>query len=426
MRGIVTLAAALALPAGFPHRDFILLTAFVVVLGTLVIQGLTLRPLLLLLRLPRDGIVETEIRLARKAALKAAMAELENDDTPAAQRLKLEYAEALDHAWRGQDPRDTPDNALRRQALGKSRRAIHELRSTGAIGDDAYRRVEEELDWLELSARPAQTPDIAGGLLGAAERVLRVGAEDMQPGGEVVELLEGAGDGGVVGVALDVGVELGGRKLAVDHVALELGHVHAVGGEAAHRLVERRRQVADAEDEAGQHVATRRRDGLRRHGEEAGGVVRLVLDVARQHLQPVDVGRQAPSERAEAGSPACATASAEPAVSAPARVSMLVGAQEAAALPEQRRLAHGARMSCSRAPADRAGSRGPDEVLADDVQAGFGQQVVDVGDAAVDRVLDRQHGEVGPALAQRRDGALEAVAGQRFERGKASTTAWCE
>ena len=43
MRGIVSLAAALALPAvdgsAFPHRDLIVLTAFAVVLGTLVIQG---------------------------------------------------------------------------------------------------------------------------------------------------------------------------------------------------------------------------------------------------------------------------------------------------------------------------------------------------------------------------------------------------
>ena len=46
MRGIVTLAAAFALPVGFPYRDLILLTAFGVVLGTLVIQGLTLRPLI--------------------------------------------------------------------------------------------------------------------------------------------------------------------------------------------------------------------------------------------------------------------------------------------------------------------------------------------------------------------------------------------
>jgi CPA1 family monovalent cation:H+ antiporter len=158
MRGIVTLAAALALPVGFPHRDFILLTAFVVVLGTLVIQGLTLRPLLMLLRLPGDGTVEAEIRLARKAALKAAIAELANDDTAAAERIRLEYGEALDHAWHGEDPHDLPGNTLRRQALGKSRRAIYDLRRAGTIGDDAYHRVEEELDWLELSVRPAGEP----------------------------------------------------------------------------------------------------------------------------------------------------------------------------------------------------------------------------------------------------------------------------
>jgi monovalent cation/hydrogen antiporter len=56
MRGIVTLAAALALPDGspsqaFPYRDLIILCAFCVVLFTLVVQGMTLRPLLLWLRL---------------------------------------------------------------------------------------------------------------------------------------------------------------------------------------------------------------------------------------------------------------------------------------------------------------------------------------------------------------------------------------
>jgi hypothetical protein len=155
MRGIVTLAAALALPPDFPYRDFILLTAFVVVLGTLVIQGLTLRPLLSLLRLPRDRTVETEINQARAAALRAAIAELEGYDTPAAKRLRLEYGEALNFARNGQDLQDTPDKALRRRVVGQSRRAILDLRSSGAIGDDAYRRVEEELDWLELSARAA-------------------------------------------------------------------------------------------------------------------------------------------------------------------------------------------------------------------------------------------------------------------------------
>jgi Na+/H+ antiporter len=154
MRGIVSLAAAMALPAGFPYRDFIQLCAFVVVLGTLLIQGLTLRPLLRLVRLPEDNTVESEIHLARKAALKAAMGALEAEESPAAQRLRLEYAEALQEARRGGDARDTTDNALRRRVVDASRDAIQALRHDETIGDDAYRMVEEELDWLELSARP--------------------------------------------------------------------------------------------------------------------------------------------------------------------------------------------------------------------------------------------------------------------------------
>jgi CPA1 family monovalent cation:H+ antiporter len=152
MRGIVTLAAAMGLPAGFPYHDFIQLTAFVVVLGTLVLQGLTLRPVLHFLRLPTDTVVETELTVARKAALKAAMAELADDATPAAERLRQEYADALGRARVGGKVRDTPDNALRLRLVQASREAIADLRSGGAIGDVAYRRIEEELDWLELSA----------------------------------------------------------------------------------------------------------------------------------------------------------------------------------------------------------------------------------------------------------------------------------
>src|SRR5687767_6241546 len=73
MRGIVTLAAALALPTDFPFRDLILTTAFGVVLGTLVLQGLTLRPLMLRLRLEDDGMVDREIRFARVETLRAAL-----------------------------------------------------------------------------------------------------------------------------------------------------------------------------------------------------------------------------------------------------------------------------------------------------------------------------------------------------------------
>ena len=151
MRGIVTLAAAIALPADFPHRDFIQLTAFVVVLGTIVVQGLTLRPLLQILRLPSDTVVDTEVAMARKAALKAGLTALGDDPAPAAERLREEYAEALGRAKQGGDVRETPENLFSRRAIEASRVAIADLRSTGAIGDTAYRRIEEELDWVDLS-----------------------------------------------------------------------------------------------------------------------------------------------------------------------------------------------------------------------------------------------------------------------------------
>jgi CPA1 family monovalent cation:H+ antiporter len=102
--------------------------------------------------LPKDSTVEDEISLARKTALNAAIAALGKDASPAAQRLKLEYDEALAHARYGHDPHDTTDNSLRVQVLAKARRALAKLRRSGAIGDDAYRLVEEELDWLDLSA----------------------------------------------------------------------------------------------------------------------------------------------------------------------------------------------------------------------------------------------------------------------------------
>jgi NhaP-type Na+/H+ or K+/H+ antiporter len=67
MRGIVTVAAALALPAEFPHRDLVVFTAFFTVLGTLIVQGLTLRPLLAHLRLEDDDPVGRETGRARAA-----------------------------------------------------------------------------------------------------------------------------------------------------------------------------------------------------------------------------------------------------------------------------------------------------------------------------------------------------------------------
>ncbi len=102
MRGVVTLATALALPdgtaSGFPFRSLILFAAFTVVLGTLVVQGITLRPLMRALRLPDDDQVGREVRHARRRAAEAAIAVLEHDAGEQAIALRAEYRRAP--GWR--------------------------------------------------------------------------------------------------------------------------------------------------------------------------------------------------------------------------------------------------------------------------------------------------------------------------------------
>ncbi|HEU4324114.1 MAG TPA: sodium:proton antiporter [Roseiflexaceae bacterium] len=170
MRGTVTLAAALALPTGgeegaaFPYRDLIIVAAFGVVLGTLVLQGLTLRPLLLRLQLEDDGSVEREVRFARVETLRAAVEAA--SCCPGAETAKLaryRYELQLRHAEEqishdGADdnapdqPADTGegDAAVVRAATEAQRRRLVALRADGTIGDAAFQRVEEELDWAEL------------------------------------------------------------------------------------------------------------------------------------------------------------------------------------------------------------------------------------------------------------------------------------
>ena len=166
MRGIVTLATALALPdgppgTGFPFRDLLVLCAFSVVICTLVVQGLTLGPLLRRLGLRDDGSVAREIALARKETARAALHVLAGGEAPqSAAMLRQEYEArlALDLAA----PRDTPNAAdlprLQRLAVAVQRQRLVELLRTGVIGDDAFHAVEEELDLIELTADPRLRP----------------------------------------------------------------------------------------------------------------------------------------------------------------------------------------------------------------------------------------------------------------------------
>ena len=151
MRGIVTLAAALALPAAFPFRDLIVLTAFSVVLGTLVIQGLTLKPLLRVLDLKDDDPVGREVSAARERALRAGLAALDSDRSAAAEAVRLEFIGHLGSAAADRDGVRSAHGEIHHGAIQAARQAVLDMRASDEIGDDAFHLMEEELDWLEMA-----------------------------------------------------------------------------------------------------------------------------------------------------------------------------------------------------------------------------------------------------------------------------------
>lgn len=162
MRGIVTLAAALALPDGsgalpaFPYRDLIVLTAFAVVLGTLVIQGFTLRIFLKVLGLDDDdGLVEREIRTGRVEMFQAALASVENQNNEVATSLRREYSELLRHIDGPAGMSEEQHQAevlLRTVARTAARERLNALRFAGVIGEEAFQELQAELDLIDLEA----------------------------------------------------------------------------------------------------------------------------------------------------------------------------------------------------------------------------------------------------------------------------------
>lgn len=161
MRGIVTLAAAFAIPetlpngSPFPFRDLILLCAFVVVLGTLLLQGLTMAPLIRALGLADDDPVGREVRLARGHAYEALVRSIENDRSFTADLMRKEYGRrvAPQSTGAGVAPADDEISAATRiRAIEVARARAFQLRAENVIGDDALRVLLQEFDWAELSS----------------------------------------------------------------------------------------------------------------------------------------------------------------------------------------------------------------------------------------------------------------------------------
>jgi CPA1 family monovalent cation:H+ antiporter len=132
----------------------IVLTAFSVVLGTLVIQGLTLKPLLRALDLQDDDPVGREVGVARERALRAGLESFARDRSPEAEAVRQEFTAHLGSADADSETGESPQAVhtdIHRRAVQAARQAILAMRDNDEIGDDAFHQMEEELDWLEMA-----------------------------------------------------------------------------------------------------------------------------------------------------------------------------------------------------------------------------------------------------------------------------------
>lgn len=170
MRGVVALAAAISLPdklangSDFPQRNLIIFLTFSVILVTLVLQGLTLPPLIRALGLAGLSGRSQEEDEARKLIIEAALKRLRTERENDSDAFEDVYEE-IEHRYRHrmaalqehlQDPENTEAahlaryKALLRELIYVERQTAVTLRNQGRLNDEALRRIEHELDLNEL------------------------------------------------------------------------------------------------------------------------------------------------------------------------------------------------------------------------------------------------------------------------------------
>jgi monovalent cation/hydrogen antiporter len=168
MRGAVALAAALAIPesihhgtAPFPYRDLIIFLTYAVILATLVLQGVTLGPLISMLRLRSDGLDEQEEVLARLRMTEAGLARIDAltdeewvssetaDRTRAMRDFRRRRFEARMDGDSSIDERSRRYQKFMHEVIAAEREALVTMRNAGEITDDVRRTVEYDLDLEE-------------------------------------------------------------------------------------------------------------------------------------------------------------------------------------------------------------------------------------------------------------------------------------
>jgi CPA1 family monovalent cation:H+ antiporter len=179
LRGVVSLAAAEALPrtignnVPFPHRDLILFLTFVVIMTTLVLQGLTLGPLIRALKIEPDHSLQEEHLLARIHAAERAvqrLGELEQsvgadssvirrvrgyyDDRLLALRAELDMASVPNQTGQPEEFQNIAEQKIWWELAKAERDAVLALRRQRRIGDEAMRKIERDIDLLEARIVP--------------------------------------------------------------------------------------------------------------------------------------------------------------------------------------------------------------------------------------------------------------------------------
>jgi CPA1 family monovalent cation:H+ antiporter len=168
MRGADSLAGALAIPfvlangTPFPGRNLILLVTFCVIFGTLVLQGLTLKPLLNWLKIVDDHLPEKEERMARLKANEAALARIEEIGSSSqarpetVDRLRSEYADRIRQLSKETSHVDGVRRLysrefenVAREALETERDTVIALRNDESINDQVLRRIQRDIDLAE-------------------------------------------------------------------------------------------------------------------------------------------------------------------------------------------------------------------------------------------------------------------------------------
>ena len=169
MRGVVSLAAALALPmtlpggGPFPARDALVIVTLTVIVFTLLGQGLTLPSLIRRLRLGTDSGLRAAEATARQRLVDAATRRIDQlypvwpGHHPLLDRMRDTYRDRSEHVERqrlpsspgGEDRELIEHREIKRTVIDSEREALLRLRAEGEIGDEVLRDLERELDLEE-------------------------------------------------------------------------------------------------------------------------------------------------------------------------------------------------------------------------------------------------------------------------------------